>query len=273
MAVPRDVTWHLALADSEIQSRAMSSPPVDETALAPPEGAPFGAKRAFALLAAFLGIQLGVAVIVGVLLAIRGLKAGAAAAVDLRVALGAALAGTVLATLATLHLVRRAFRRPGGGALRVAFGWRRASARACARSALTGLALMAAFAIAGAVLPVRPREIGPLARAATAGGWARLCWAALAVLVAPPAEELVFRGVLYAGLARSWRPPIAGVVTTTIFVALHLTEVGGYWPGWLAIGAMGALALRVRLREGSLWPAIALHATYNAGLVLLVYAR
>jgi membrane protease YdiL (CAAX protease family) len=93
------------------------------------------------------------------------------------------------------------------------------------------------------------------------------------VLVAPPAEELVFRGVLYAGLARSWRPAIAGVVTTTIFVALHLTEVGGYWPGWLAIGAMGALALRVRLREGSLWPAIALHATYNAGLVLLVYAR
>jgi membrane protease YdiL (CAAX protease family) len=193
--------------------------------------------------------------------------------VDLRVALVAALAGTALASLATMHLVRRAFRRPGGEELRVAVGWRRASARACAQAALTGVALMAAFVIAGALLPVRPHEMGPLARAADAGGWARLGWAALAVLVAPPAEELVFRGVLYAGLARSLWPTLAAVVTTAIFVALHLTEVGAYWPGWLAIGAMGALALRVRLREGSLWPAIALHATYNAGLVLLVYAR
>jgi len=94
--------------------------------------------------------------------------------------------------------------------------------------------------------------------------------ALLACLVAPPTEELVFRGALYAGLARSWRPAGAAAVTTAIFVALHGTELGAYWPGWIIVALVGALALRARLATGSLLPAIALHASYNLGLVIAV---
>jgi membrane protease YdiL (CAAX protease family) len=243
-----------------------------------PEAAPFGAKRAVTILAAFLGVQLGVAVVAGVAVAVRNLKAPGPPSpggiqLDPRLALGAAFSGALLAGLVTLRLVLRTFARPGGDGVRLAVGWTGASRRACARAALTGLALVVVFVAAAAVLPLRAHPMGPLASAANAGGWARVLWALLAVGVAPPTEELVFRGVLYAGLARAWRPAAAAVATTLIFVALHATEVGAYWPAWLAIAALGALALRARVVTGSLLPAIALHASYNLGLVLMVFAQ
>ncbi|HEV3030858.1 MAG TPA: type II CAAX endopeptidase family protein [Polyangia bacterium] len=232
---------------------------------------------------AFLGVQLAVAVVVGVFAAAHHLTKGSPAApagiqpaglqIDLGVLLGAALVGTLLAGLAALRMLRRSFGQAGGDAVRAAVGWTPASGRDAARAALTGFVLMAAFAVVGAALPARPHTLGPLARAAGAGGWARLAWAALAVGVAPPVEELVFRGALYAGLARSWRPPWAALATTAVFVALHATELGAYWPAWIAIALLGAFALRARLASGSLLPAIALHASYNLGLVLIAYAR
>ncbi|HEY2729340.1 MAG TPA: type II CAAX endopeptidase family protein [Polyangia bacterium] len=243
----------------------------------------FGAKRALRILMAFLGVQLAVAVVVGVFAAAHVLTEGGRAApggiqpsgiqIDLGVLLAAALVGTLLAGVAVLRMLRRSFGEAGGDAVRVEVGWTPASGRDCAGAALTGFALMVAFAVVGAALPVRPHALGPLARAVGAGGWARLAWAALAVGVAPPVEELVFRGALYAGLARSWRPAWAALVTTTVFVALHATEIGAYWPAWIAIALLGAFALRARLATGSLLPAIALHASYNLGLVLIAYAR
>jgi membrane protease YdiL (CAAX protease family) len=98
-------------------------------------------------------------------------------------------------------------------------------------------------------------------------------WAILAIGVAPPTEELLFRGVLYAGFARSWGARAAAVVTTALFVALHAPEIRGYWPGWMVIASLGALALRARLRTGSLAPAIALHVGYNLALVVVIYGR
>ena len=67
--------------------------------------------------------------------------------------------------------------------------------------------------------------------------------------------------------------PVAAVVTTVAFTAFHATEIRGYWPAWIAIGFVGALTLRARVRSGSLVPGAVLHATYNLGLVLLTYAQ
>jgi membrane protease YdiL (CAAX protease family) len=228
------------------------------------------------IFAVFLGAQMAVAVAVGVL-AGRGKLGGLVAApgkgmptVDLRVAMGAAFVGTLLGGLAALLMVRRTFARSGGAA-RDAVGWRAASLRACLRAALQGLGLVAAFVVLGAPLPGPRHGLGPLASAA--GGWARAAWAVLAIGLAPPIEELVFRGVLYAGFARRWSPRVAGAHSVALFVVLHVAEVGAYLPAWVAIAAVGALALRARVVTGSLVPAIALHASYNLGLVLLVCAR
>jgi membrane protease YdiL (CAAX protease family) len=253
------------------------SPGMEEPAPSIPVGPKWGLK----ILAAFLGAQMVVAVVVGVL-AGRG-KLGAPGgivaapgkampAVDLRVALGAALAGTLLAGVVALLMVRRTFARPGGAGARVAVGWRAASTRACLRAALQGLGIVAAFVVVGVVLPGPRHGLGSLASAASAGGWARAAWAVLAIGLAPPIEELVFRGVLYAGFAQRWSPRVAGTISVALFVSLHVAEIAAYVPAWLAIAAVGALALRARVVTGSLAPAIALHASYNLGLVLLVCA-
>jgi membrane protease YdiL (CAAX protease family) len=253
------------------------SPGMEEPTPPPPVGPKWGLK----IFAAFLGAQMAVAVVVGVL-AGRG-KLGTAGGiavpgramptVDLRVALGAALVGTLLGGLVALLMVRRTFARPGGAEARVAVGWRAASVRTCVRAALQGFGLVAAFVVVGVVLPGPRHGLGPLASAASAGGWARAAWAVLAIGLAPPIEELVFRGVLYAGFARRWSARAAGTISVAMFVILHVAEIAAYVPAWFAIAAVGALALRARIATGSLVPAVALHASYNLGLVLLVYVQ
>jgi membrane protease YdiL (CAAX protease family) len=225
---------------------------------------PVGPKWGLKIFAAFLGAQMAVAVTVG-------LFARRASVVDPRLALGAALAGTLFAGLVALGMVRRTLARPGGAEARAAVGWRGASASAVARATLQGFAIAVGFAFVSAMSMGEPHNVGPLAIAVRAGVFARLAWAGLAIGLAPPLEELIFRGVLYAGFARSWRPRVAGMVTTALFVALHVPEFGRFLPGWLVIGMVGALALRVRVATGSLVPAIALHASYNFGILLVTF--
>src|SRR5450432_419018 len=145
--------------------------------LAPPSVAlsPLGAARALRIFAAYLGAQLAVAVVVGVLVGVRNLTAGGPASpggiqLDPRVTLAAALVATLVAGLVALRMVRTTFARDGGDVARNAVGWKGASARECARAALQGLGLLAAFVVVGSVLPSRPHALGPLARAAMVGG-------------------------------------------------------------------------------------------------------
>jgi membrane protease YdiL (CAAX protease family) len=230
------------------------------------------------IFAAFLGSQAVVAVIVAVYAAWAAIRTGAVPGpdglqIDPRVTLVAAIAGTLLGGAVVLALARRALPATPEAVALGAIGWTRVPAREAVRAAFTGLGLVLAFGIVGRFLPAPRHELGPLGRIAAAGGGLRVAWAVLAVVIAPPVEELVFRGVLYSGLAAKWASSRAGFVTTMIFVAMHATEIGAYWPAWIAIGVLSTLALRARVATGSLIPAVALHATYNLGLVLATYAQ
>jgi membrane protease YdiL (CAAX protease family) len=98
------------------------------------------------------------------------------------------------------------------------------------------------------------------------GLWA---WASL-VLVQPLLEELVFRGLLQgqalAWLQRGGRPlrlgpiTLANALVTLAFVALHLRAQPLAW-------VFGHL----RERFASVWPAVGLHAFYNAGFGLTAW--
>ncbi len=237
----------------------------------------FGAKRAIGIFMAFWAIQAVAASCLAILAAMIVLAKGEPTdALTSRVSEGPILVGilllaTVVATYPLLRMLRRTGRDISPTAPLATVGWTPASVRACVSAAGQGLGLIVAFVLVSGLLPGSTHQ-GPLTRAALAGGWSRALWAVMAVLVAPPTEELLFRGVLYTGLARSWRPAVAGVVTTLAFVAVHITEVSDYWPAWVQIGIMGTLALRARVRTGSLIPGVMLHASYNLGLVLLTYA-
>jgi uncharacterized protein len=77
----------------------------------------------------------------------------------------------------------------------------------------------------------------------------------LVVVAAPLCEELVFRGILLQRWATKWNPPIALILTSLLFGALHLNIVG--------IGLLGLVAGVLYYQTKSLWAPIALHAMNN----------
>jgi len=85
-------------------------------------------------------------------------------------------------------------------------------------------------------------------------------------IIAPFAEELLFRGVIFAGLAQRLPLGWAAAISGLIFGAAHL-DPWSIVP--LAIVGTG-LALLYR-RTGSLWPNIIAHATFNTFSLALVY--
>jgi len=77
-------------------------------------------------------------------------------------------------------------------------------------------------------------------------------------LLAPLAEELVFRGMLYGWLAGRWSNLVAFIVSSLAFAAAHTEPLHillvlplGFWFGWL------------RWRTGSLVPTIVAHMINN----------
>lgn len=90
------------------------------------------------------------------------------------------------------------------------------------------------------------------------------------VVVAPLAEELLFRGILLPWLARWMQPGAALAWTTAVFALGHLY----YGAGVLIIALYGLVFGWARLRTGRLRASIALHAMLNgATAVTLLVTR
>ncbi len=236
----------------------------------------FGAKRALGVFFAYVGFQLafGAAAAIVAALTQGGQLAHRPPSRELlRVTVlwgaffGLAGSGAMTAWMTWYLLGRRVENlRPLGCA--------RAGADAVWAGAGLGLACAAAFLAMFAAFPPPPDfRPGPMRSAVESGGrLAIYAWTVLAVAVAPPVEEFVFRGAVWTGLRASWGPAAAAIVTTLLFVALHLVEAFRYPPALAAIGTMGLVALAMRVRHASLVPAIAVHATYNAAVALASFA-
>lgn len=92
----------------------------------------------------------------------------------------------------------------------------------------------------------------------------RLPLAFLLVVVAPFAEEAVFRGSLHPLLSRVAGPGPSRVATSVLFGILH----GGY--AAIPTALLGYFLARVRDVDGRLLPAVVIHGLYNA-LMLGIY--
>ncbi len=109
------------------------------------------------------------------------------------------------------------------------------------KSAALGVAIAVFFGFAlEAVFPPGDTPNGPLIEAASAPGWQRILFVVLAIVLAPFAEEILFRGVMYTGMRRSWGAWPAGIVVTLLFAALHIGDIAGYWPALGMITLVGA---------------------------------
>ena len=114
---------------------------------------------------------------------------------------------------------------------------------------------------------------GPLAQTAAGGGTTRAVWAVMSVLIGPPLEEFVYRGLMLRGLLASWGVKWAGILVTVLFFLPYLTQTGAYWPAILAVLGLGCAALAARLLTGSVYAAMAVNFACNASLVVAVYSR
>ncbi len=116
-----------------------------------------------------------------------------------------------------------------------------------------------------------PQQVGRLARDAE-GATVALAVASVVVL-APLAEELLFRGLLLRALRRRWSEAAAIAGSAAVFAALHLLDPGAALvvPALFVAGVVMGIAA---CRRGDLGLAIAIHAGFNLTAVLaLIYAE
>lgn len=154
-------------------------------------------------------------------------------------------------------------------------GWRPAPLRDVCLSAVVGAVIVVTYsAVARFLLPPQPgTPLGPLTALAAAGGVGRAAWAIVAVFLAPPLEEFLFRGLLLKGVSASWGPGAAYILVTAVFVVFHLFETYHYLPALIGITLLAIATLIARIKTASIVPPISLHSAYNLVLVLWVYTH
>ena len=227
------------------------------------------------LLFTFLAQVAGAAVVTAVFIFIQGIRGADLQAADQireltsriqpAAFLCSATCGVLVMLGSALLLVRRDLkeRTPLGAA------WVLGSKEQVAFSFALGFGAALLFTIISVISArfIRP-ELGPVSRMGVMRGAPQLVWIFLALVLAPAPEELLFRGILHAGYRRSFGPTAAAVLTTLIFVAMHVTEWSRFLPALLGITGLACLTLWLRLRTQAIGPAIAAHLGYNALIVL-----
>lgn len=120
------------------------------------------------------------------------------------------------------------------------------------------------------ILPPNPAAVRtmPVVQAFGHPGWPIVFLLLLAVCLAPPTEEFVFRGGIFSAIAGRFGPLWAGIVTTAVFVAIHAPEKIHYPLGFIDVGMLAGGAAWLRVRAGSIRPGILLHVLYNIGAII-----
>ena len=99
------------------------------------------------------------------------------------------------------------------------------------------------------------RELGKYAT--TPGG--KVLLVVTAVIIAPVAEEILYRGLVLRSLERLMPASAALVVTAVVFAAMHFQPLQ-----FLGLAAFGLVAGLLAQRTGRLGPAILAHIAFNA---------
>lgn len=173
----------------------------------------------------------------------------------------------------TLLLVRWRWPRRWSAGILTGFGVNHASLRwMLAGALLAALTLPLILGLNALLFPHQGVTQSVLVVFDDAHAWMRVLLTLIIVLLAPFTEELLFRGVLLAGLAERLPLRWAVVLSVALFAALHLPDTGGHWQVLPGLVLLAAGLTWLRLRSGSLLPGFGAHALYNAcvlGLTLM----
>ncbi|MCA1625896.1 MAG: CPBP family intramembrane metalloprotease [Acidobacteria bacterium] len=142
---------------------------------------------------------------------------------------------------------------------RKALGWRSGGFNVWAYFLILG----GFFILASIVSYYFPEQDNDLLKILRSSRTAVYIVAFLATFTAPLVEEVVYRGVLYSALQRSFRIPYAVLLVTFLFALVHVPQ---YYPSYSTIFLICLLSLiltLVRVRTKNLLPCIILHTIFN----------
>ncbi|MCG9895442.1 MAG: CPBP family intramembrane metalloprotease [Fimbriimonadaceae bacterium] len=184
--------------------------------------------------------------------------------------LGVALPGILTFVLVALFL--RVPMRNRADSLRSVFGgrfeWRHVWVGIGGFLANLPLLLVVVFLVTAMSAPFAgrvPAPSHPINEILTQGVWAVIGSFLAAAIMAPLLEELTFRGLLFPALTRIM--PVFGALALQGFVFAAIHPQGPLaWPMLMMVGMVAGF---VAWKEGSLWPAVVMHAAHNGCILIL----
>ena len=85
----------------------------------------------------------------------------------------------------------------------------------------------------------------------------------IVVSLGPWVEELLFRGVLLSALLQRWRTGWAVLLSSLVFALVHLPGLQFHWYALPDLLLLALMLAWLRLRSGSIWPAVLAHGVNN----------
>ncbi|PKY09856.1 hypothetical protein B1757_12725 [Acidithiobacillus marinus] len=121
---------------------------------------------------------------------------------------------------------------------------------------------------------LNPRSLG-LFEGLKGTGFTHYVVLLLLIVIAPFAEEIIFRGAIYTGLRRRFSVIWSAIFVSLLFILAHIpskVEQFHYPPSLIIIALLAAALIFLRIRYRSLWPGILLHMLWNSsGFLLLLW--
>jgi len=91
----------------------------------------------------------------------------------------------------------------------------------------------------------------------------RLMVVAMAVLIAPIVEEVIYRGVLYSGLRSKLAASPSILIVTLLFAAVHVPQYWGAWASLVALTILSLILTMIRAASKSILPCAVVHLAFN----------
>ena len=104
-------------------------------------------------------------------------------------------------------------------------------------------------------------------------GFSRIMNVMFGIILAPISEEIIFRGILYAGYRNSFGSVKATILVTALFISLHLPYACHTLLTMVTLITMSLAVLWFRLRYDAIGAAIAVHMGYNIAVTFLHFYR
>jgi membrane protease YdiL (CAAX protease family) len=103
-------------------------------------------------------------------------------------------------------------------------------------------------------------------------GYGRLIIYTILALLAPAAEELVFRGYIFQGIRNSFGIKVSAIIVTALFIMLHAPQLGYSILPLLMLCVVSVTLIWVRIKTDSLTKCIVIHQIYNTILLLIIWS-